>query len=73
MTVVLPRQSDIKADRILELTTNEAIKQSVVAGLGILLMPKIGIKRELDQGLLHIIPHEALPMTMKRNLVWRKN
>lgn len=66
-------KQDIKADRILELTTNEAIKQSVMAGLGISLMPKIGIKRELDQGLIHIIPHEALPMTTQWNLVWRKN
>ena len=65
--------NEIKADRILELTSNEAIKQSVMAGLGVSLMPKIGIKRELEQGLIHVIDHPALPMTTQWNLVWRKN
>jgi DNA-binding transcriptional LysR family regulator len=63
----------IKANRILELTSNEAVKQSVIAGLGVSLMPKIGIKRELEQGLIHVIDHPALPMTTQWNLVWRKN
>ena len=43
-----------------------------MAGLGVSLMPKIGIKRELT-GLIHVIDHPALPMTTQWNLVWRKN
>lgn len=72
MEAFLEKQN-IKATRILELTSNEAIKQSVMAGLGISLMPRIGIKRELDAGLIHIIPHPALPLTTQWNIVWRKN
>lgn len=66
-------KEDIQAQRLLELTSNEAIKQSVMAGLGISLMPKIGIKRELEQGIIHEIPHPSLPKTTQWNLVWRKN
>lgn len=64
---------NIEPQRIIELTTNEAIKQSVIAGLGISLMPIIGIKTELEQGLVEVIPHKNLPITTEWNLVWRSN
>jgi DNA-binding transcriptional LysR family regulator len=54
----------------LELTTNEAIKQSVVAGLGHSIMPLIGIKNELMNGQLQIIPAKGLPICTDWNLVW---
>jgi len=66
-------EENIEPQRIIELTTNEAIKQSVIAGLGISLMPIIGIKTELEQGLVEIIPHKNLPITTEWNLVWRSN
>ena len=66
-------EENIAADRTLELTSNEAVKQSVMAGLGISLMPMIGIKREIKQGLIHAIPQKNLPKTTQWNLVWRKN
>jgi len=34
----------------LELTSNEAIKQAIIAGLGYSIMPLIGIKNELETG-----------------------
>lgn len=56
----------------LELTSNEAVKQAVLAGLGYSVMPLIGIKNELDNESLHIIPVEGLPITTTWSLIWLK-
>jgi DNA-binding transcriptional LysR family regulator len=54
----------------MELTSNEALKQSLVAGLGYSIMPLIGIKHELKSGELEIIPYKGLPMVTRWQLVW---
>ncbi len=54
----------------MELTSNEAIKQAVLAGLGFSIMPLIGIKNELQNGDLQVIPIKDLPMVSHWNLVW---
>lgn len=56
----------------LELTSNEAVKQAVLAGLGYSIMPEIGIRNELSSGLLHIIPTKGLPITTSWQLIWLK-
>jgi len=56
----------------LELSSNEAVKQAVIAGLGCSLMPLIGIKNELKNGALKIIPHPNLPIETTWRLVWLK-
>ena len=57
----------------MELTSNEAVKQAVIAGLGCSIMPLIGIKNELLQDNLQIIPVKDFPITSVWNLVWMKN
>ena len=54
----------------IELTSNEAVKQALIAGLGYSIMPIIGIKNELKSGDLEIIPHKKLPIVTNWNLVW---
>ncbi|MDF1696167.1 MAG: LysR family transcriptional regulator [Saprospiraceae bacterium] len=54
----------------LELTSNEAIKQAIIAGLGFSIMPLIGIKNELETGDIQIIPAKGLPITTNWNLIW---
>lgn len=54
----------------IELTSNEALKQAVIAGLGLSVMPLIGIKNELSTGALQIIPIHGLPIISHWNLVW---
>jgi DNA-binding transcriptional LysR family regulator len=54
------------------LTSNEAVKQAVIAGLGYSIMPLIGIKNELSNGDLHIIPIPGLPIKSNWNLIWLK-
>ncbi len=54
----------------IELTSNEALKQALIAGLGYSIMPLIGIKNELKSGDLEIIPFRNLPIITHWNLVW---
>lgn len=56
----------------MELTSNEAVKQAVIAGLGYSIMPLIGIKNELQSGQLHIIPVYGFPIKSKWYLIWLK-
>ena len=54
----------------LELTSNEAVKQAVIAGLGASIMPLIGIKNAVANGDLRVIPLEGLPIRTTWNLIW---
>lgn len=54
----------------MELTSNEAVKQAVLAGLGCSVMPVIGIKNALKYGELKIFPQKGLPKETTWNLVW---
>jgi DNA-binding transcriptional LysR family regulator len=57
----------------IELTSNEAVKQAVIAGLGYSIMPLIGIRNELALGQISIIPTKGLPITTEWQLIWLKN
>lgn len=63
----------MNSSKHIELTSNEAVKQAVIADLGYSIMPIIGIKNELKNGDLEIIPIEGLPITTKWQLVWLKS
>ncbi len=56
----------------MELTSNEAVKQAVIAGLGFSIMPLIGIKNELRDGDLQIVPVNGLPIKTVWRLIWLK-
>jgi DNA-binding transcriptional LysR family regulator len=56
----------------LELTSNEAVKQAVLAGLGYSIMPLIGIRNELKSGELKIIPVDGLPLQTNWHLTWHR-
>lgn len=56
----------------MELTSNEAVKQAVIAGMGFSIMPLIGIKNELNIGELQIIPVKGFPIKSVWNLIWLK-
>jgi DNA-binding transcriptional LysR family regulator len=56
----------------LELTSNEAVKQAVIAGLGHSILPLIGIKNELLNGSLQIIERKGLPLKTDWRIIWLK-
>jgi LysR family transcriptional regulator, low CO2-responsive transcriptional regulator len=62
-----------KGRKRIELTSNEAVKQAVIAGLGYSLIPLIGIKNELLNKEIYILPADNLPIKSNWRLVWLKN
>lgn len=63
----------ISSNNKMELKSNEALKQAVIAGLGYSIMPLIGIKNELKNGDLKIIPVKNLPVKTDWNLIWLRS
>jgi len=61
---------NIQVARRIELTSNEAVKQAIIAGLGISLMPYIGIRTEIKYKILQILPFQDLPITSDWNLIY---
>ncbi|MFD0860600.1 LysR family transcriptional regulator [Sungkyunkwania multivorans] len=57
----------------IELTSNEALKQAVIAGLGYSIMPMIGIRNAVEQGDITVIPYKGLPIHTQWNIVWLTN
>jgi DNA-binding transcriptional LysR family regulator len=66
-------QNDLPVTKRMELTSNEAVKQAVIAGLGFSVLPLIGIKNEITNGSIRVIPFKGLPMVTSWNLVWLRN
>jgi DNA-binding transcriptional LysR family regulator len=66
------KNNNIPVFKKLELTSNEAVKQALIAGLGYSIMPLIGIKNELHTNELKIIPVRGLPIKTTWSLVWLK-
>lgn len=66
-------QKEIQNPRKLELTSNEALKQALIAGLGYSIMPLIGLKNELKNRDLEIIPMRGLPVITHWNLIWQQS
>jgi DNA-binding transcriptional LysR family regulator len=65
-------QNNLSVLNKMELTTNEAVKQALLAGLGYSIMPLIGIKNELHAKELFIVPINGLPIATTWSLIWPK-
>jgi DNA-binding transcriptional LysR family regulator len=65
-------QQGISIHKKLELTSNEAVKQAVIANMGLSIMPIIGIRQELQSKQLKIIPMEGLPIQTNWHIVWNR-
>jgi DNA-binding transcriptional LysR family regulator len=66
------QSNNITVLRKVELTSNEAVKQALMAGLGYSIMPFIGIRKEIVSNELQIIPVKGLPFKTTWNLIWLK-
>lgn len=65
-------QQGISIHKKLELTSNEAVKQAVIANMGLSIMPIIGIRQELQAKQLKIIPMDGLPLQTNWHIVWNR-
>ena len=57
----------------IELTSNEAVKQAIIAGLGYSILPLIGIRNELSNQQLRIVPLPGLPLLTQWRLIWLRS
>lgn len=67
------KETELDSRKKLELTSNEAVKQAIIAGMGISIVPVIGIKNEIQNDSLHIIQRKGLPIVNTWRLIWLKN
>lgn len=67
------RKNNLFVNKKIILSSNEAVKQAVIAGLGYSIMPLIGIRNELKLKQLQIIPLKGLPEKTNWNLIWHTN
>lgn len=65
-------RNNLSISKKMELTSNEAVKQALLAGLGYSIMPLIGIRNELHNEELRIIPVKGLPIITTWSLIWLK-
>ena len=66
-------RNSIQSAKKMQLTSNEAVKQAVIAGIGYSIMPIIGLKNELENGDIKIITMKGFPIKSNWHLVWLKN
>ncbi len=67
------RTNKLSVVKKMELTSNEAVKQAVISGLGYSIMPLIGIKNELQNKQLKIIPVKGFPLKSDWYLIWLRD
>ena len=66
------REYNLPVNKRLELSSNEAVKQAIIAGLGCSIVPIISMKSELQQGSLRVIPVKGFPIHSMWRLIWLK-
>lgn len=67
------KKHQLHVSKKLELRSNEAVKQALLAGLGYSIMPLIGLKNELLTKQLQIVPVKGFPIQSKWMLIWQKD
>jgi DNA-binding transcriptional LysR family regulator len=65
-------ERDIHVESNLELATNEAVKQAVMAGLGASLLSNFSMAQELKEGRISLLELPGLPLKADWKLIWLK-
>lgn len=66
------KRNGISVQPRMELTSNAAVKEAVMAGLGYSIIAEFGMKTELENGSLQIISLNGFPLKAMWRLVWLK-
>ncbi len=63
---------DIKVNSKLELATNEAVKQAVMAGLGVSILSNFSMSQEIEDKRITLLSYPNLPLISTWKLIWLK-
>lgn len=66
------KSNNLPIRKKMQLTSNEAVKQALLAGMGYSFMPLIGIKNEINNKSLNIIDIKGTPIKTMWSLIWLK-
>lgn len=69
----LIKQAEVQPHSLIEINNIQAIKQLVISGLGITIMPRISVKSEIEQGLLVEIPWSGPALPVCTQLAYHKD
>jgi DNA-binding transcriptional LysR family regulator len=67
------QKNQVKPQVKFELTSTEAVKQAVIAGLGISVMSVHSMRYELKENILTILPFPGFPLQNHWRIIWLKN
>lgn len=65
-------ENDVAISPYMELGSTEAIKQAVMAGLGVSVLPLSSMQLELSNGCLAVLDVQGFPLCRRWNAVWLK-
>lgn len=57
----------------IEFASIEAIKQCVIAGLGVALLPEMVVKKDIEEGRMKELPWESFSSPLYTQIAWHKN
>lgn len=66
------KNQNIEIGKSMELVSNEAVKQAIIAGLGVSIVPLIGLRTALANERIKILPMKGLPIITKWNLIYNQ-
>lgn len=66
------KSKNINVGKSMELVSNEAVKQAINAGLGVSIVPLIGLRTALAREDITIYPLSGLPINTRWNLIYNK-
>lgn len=69
----LIKQAQVQPHSLIEINNIQAIKELVMSGLGIAIMPLISVKNEIDQGLLMEIPWNGPQLPVCTQIAYHKD
>lgn len=65
--------ADVRPGTELEFNSVEAIKQCVMAGMGIAVLPRVAVARELAEGSMAALDWAGPPLSVVMHLIWHKD
>ncbi len=67
------KKAGIHPEKTMELATNEAVKQAIMAGIGVSLFSKLSMKTELSAGTISTIDVKGFPIQTHWHLLYRED